>query len=331
MSWFVETYYFYCREQVDAKWSSTPHTNDPRQLNIWIRADTWGSIEALENYLYQIVIPNEEYYFQIISKDVGPLYENIIKECDSRNCYILNFNVPIKKGRYKERHVSIFDSNIIFDLFNKFIETLEDKLAPIEQHVLCGRAWVKEVFEVKEKESMSKVAGCIVETGKVKFDGHFRVKRNGKILYEQWGVTELKHFAVNVEEIESGDECGLKLDFDDWEPEDLIECLEITQEKNKIAPPIFDLDPSLQQSLYGGAGRGGDNDGGGGIIEEGGTIFSYAEDEVYQPTQFVDQKTDSKDDHEFVGQHGKSTSDAPRVKATKKKKGGYVFESAPRK
>ena len=104
-----------CLNKVSAKWSSTPSTNDPRQLNIWIRADSWGSIEALENYLYQIVIPNDEYYFQIISKDVGPLYEHIIKECDSRNCFILNFNVPIKRGRFRERHVSIFDSNIIFD------------------------------------------------------------------------------------------------------------------------------------------------------------------------------------------------------------------------
>ena len=85
-----------------SKWSSTPHTNDPRQLNIWIRADTWGSIEALENYLYQIVIPNQEYYFQIISKDIGPLFEQIIKECDSRNCYILNFNVPIKKDHINQ-------------------------------------------------------------------------------------------------------------------------------------------------------------------------------------------------------------------------------------
>ena len=332
--------------KVSAKWSSTPSTNDPRQLNIWIRADSWGSIEALENYLYQIVIPNDEYYFQIISKDVGPLYEHIIKECDSRNCFILNFNVPIKRGRFRERHVSIFDSNIIFDLFNKLIETLEDKLAPIEQHVLCGRAWVKEVFEVKGGSgggsgsagggggaATSKVAGCIVETGKIKYDGHFRVKRNGKILYEQWGVTELKHFAVNAEEIESGDECGLKLDFDEWEPEDLIECLEITQQKNKISPPIFDLDPALQQSLYGGDGRGEGGGGGGGAgqMEEGGTVFSYAEDGEYRPTQFVEQRADSRDDHEFVGQHGKSTSDAPRVKATKKKRGGYVFENAEAK
>eukprot|EP01083_Nonionella_stella_P059721 156301_1 len=291
---------------IEAKWSSTPNTDNPRQLNIWIRADTWGSIEAIENYLYQIRVPNEEYYFEIISKDIGPLYENIIKQCDSRNCYILNFNVPIKRSSYKSKHVAVFDSNIIFDLFNKFIETLEDKLAPIEQHVLCGRAWVKEVFEVKDKERTSYVAGCIVESGKIKYDAHFRVKRNGNIIYEQWGVTELKHFAVNVDEIECGDECGMKLEFEDWQPEDLIECLDIIQEKNKIEAPIFDLDPSLQHSLY--SGTGGDA-----MHQAMDTVFAYSGE-------------DYEDENEFIGTH-KNTSDAPRVRATKDKKGRRVFES----
>ena len=59
--------------------------------------------------------------------------------------------------------------------------------------------------------------------------------------WKRAGVPELKHYAVHADEIESGDECGLKLDFEDWLPEDLVECLEITSVKNKIAPPIFDM------------------------------------------------------------------------------------------
>eukprot|EP01084_Bolivina_argentea_P312439 540904_1 len=301
-----------------SKWSTLPHTNDPRQLNIWIRADTWGSIEALENYLYQIIIPNDEYYFQIISKDVGSLYENVIRECDSRNCFILNFNVPIKKGSYKVKHVEIFDSNIIFDLFNKFIETLENKLQPIEKHILCGKAYVREIFEVKDKENnneLTKIAGCIIETGKIKYDGHFRIKRNNKIIYEQWGVSELKHFAINVDQVEAGDECGLKLEFKDWKEEDYIECLDIIQEKNKIAPPIFDLDPDLQKTLYHSnynVLKEKENE----IhIHESRTVFSYE-----------DEFENDNDNNEFIGDH-KNTSHATRVIAKKVKPGKYVFET----
>ena len=239
------------------------------------------------------------------------------------------FQCANKKGSYKPKYVKVFDSNIIFNLFDKFIETLEDKLAPIEQHILCGRAWVKEVFQVKEtdkekRQDTTKVAGCIVETGKIKYDGHFRVKRNGKIIYEQWGVTELKHFAVNVDEIESGDECGLKLQFDDWQPEDLIECLEIVQEKNKIAPPIFDLDPVLQQSLYAGSSGGGPGDNNDNVhIHESRTVYSYADEEQ---EQFTTHEDDFKDPNEFIGEH-KNESNAPRVRATKNKKGRFEFES----
>ena len=173
----------------------------------------------------------------------------------------------------------------------------------------------------KGQNVTSKVAGCIIETGRIKYDGHYRVKRNGKIIYEQWGVTELKHFAVNVDEVESGDECGLKLNFEDWKAEDLIECLDIVQEKNKIAPPIFDLDPSLQKSLYSGAGYGKDTSAE--HVHEAQTVFSYAEDEQEEFIRFED---DYKDKHEFVGSH-KNKSDKPRVKAAKNEKGKLIFEA----
>ncbi len=206
-------------------------------------------------------------------------------------------------------------------MFNKFIETLEDKLQPIESHVLCGRAWVKEIFKVNE----AIIAGCIIETGKIKYDGHYRVKRNGKVIYEQWGVTELKHFAINVDEVESGDECGLKLEFQDWKSEDLVECLDIIQEKNKIEPPIFDLDPSLQQSLYYfDSNRDGNVNS---PVHEAGTVFSFSNDNETVTEKLQKEYDDYIDDTEFDGKKHKNTSEAQRVRAKKDDKGRYQFES----
>ncbi|ETO15293.1 hypothetical protein RFI_22070, partial [Reticulomyxa filosa] len=96
-------------------------TQDPKTLNIWIRADCWGSIEALEKYLQEIKIPNDDFHFYIFNKDVGPVTEELIREIDHKNCFILAFNTYVDKPKQALKHVKIFQHNIIFHLFHDFI------------------------------------------------------------------------------------------------------------------------------------------------------------------------------------------------------------------
>ncbi|ETO34662.1 translation initiation factor IF-2, partial [Reticulomyxa filosa] len=130
-------------------------------------------------------------------------------------------------------------------------ECLEQMLPPKQEAVFCGQGTVKQVFTVtsKETQSMVKIAGIFVDRGKFYANGHYRIKRQGKIVYEQVGATELKHFAAQVDQVQGGDECGVKLDFEDWKVNDIVECMEFRQEKKKIDTPQFELDSELQSSL----------------------------------------------------------------------------------
>ncbi|ETO25332.1 translation initiation factor IF-2 [Reticulomyxa filosa] len=224
-----------------SKWQLS---EDPRIINVWIRADCMGSIEAVEKYLQEIKIPNDDLEINIVRKDIGPVTDELVKEMDFKNCVILSFRTPLKKQNYKRKRVQVFNQNVIFHLFEDFIKFLEDKLPMKQDITVLGHATVQEIVNPHDAKPVPVV---LINNGKFAKNGHFRVKRQGQIVYEQSGA----HFRdTNADEVETGSSCRLALDFHQWNPNDLVECINIRFSKTTVDSPQFPLDEELEQSLF---------------------------------------------------------------------------------
>jgi len=210
---------------------------DIQQLNLIIKGDVSGSVEALEDALLKIDTEsgiNDEVSLRVISRGVGAITENDINLAIASDAVVIGFNVrPEGKARESaEREgVDIRYYSVIYQAIDEIEAALKGMLKPEYEEVQLGTAEVREVFRVPR---IGNVAGSLVRTGLIRRNSKARLVRDGTVVAENLTVESLRRFKDDATEVRDGYECGIGLgSFNDIKIEDVIETYEL-REKPRV-------------------------------------------------------------------------------------------------
>jgi len=192
-----------------------------KDLNLIIKADVQGSIEALKQALEKC--STDEIEVRIIHGGVGAITESDVMLASASDAIIIGFNVRpdsnAKKMAEKEQ-IDIRTYRIIYDVVDDIKSAMKGMLEPEYEEVVLGRAEVRALFKVP---TIGVVAGCFVTEGKITRNSKIRVIRQGIVVYEG-KIASLKRFKDDVREVMSGYECGIGVEkFNDIKEQDVLE------------------------------------------------------------------------------------------------------------
>jgi translation initiation factor IF-2 len=192
-----------------------------KDLNIVIKADVRGSVEALRDSLERM--STNEVRVKVIHNGVGAVSESDILLAAASNAVIICFNTnpsSIVKSIAEREGVDIRIYNIIYDAVNDIKAAMEGMLEPDYKDVITGKIEVRKIINVPK---IGKIAGSMVLEGKVIRGEFARLYRGGSVIYDG-KISSLKRFKDDVKEVEKGFECGVNLDkFDNFQEKDIIE------------------------------------------------------------------------------------------------------------
>ena len=195
------------------------------ELNVIIKADVQGSLEALRENLEKIEHP--EVRVRVIHGGVGGINESDVLLADASDAIIIGFNaVPDLAARAlaDQRGVDIRQYNVIYHVTEDVRKALEGLLAPEEKERRLGEAEVLSIFKVSR---VGAIAGCRVTDGVILRNTQIRVVRDGLVVYEG-KLDSLKRFKDDVREARSGQECGMHLErFNDVKVGDRLQAFEV--------------------------------------------------------------------------------------------------------
>lgn len=203
-----------------------------KQLNIIIKGDVDGSIEALSDSLLKL--SNEEVQVVIIHKAVGQISESDVLLASASDAVIIGFQVrpSVNAKRLAENEqIEIRLYSIIYDAINDVKDAIVGMLAPTMEEVITGSIEIREVFKISK---VGTVAGCYVTDGFIKRSNQIRVIRDGIVIHTG-SIDTLKRFKDDVAEVKSGFECGLSVkNFNNIEVGDTIEGFEQKEVKRTL-------------------------------------------------------------------------------------------------
>jgi translation initiation factor IF-2 len=203
-----------------------------KQLNVIVKGDVDGSVEALSDSLMKI--QHKEVKLQVIHAGVGTISESDIMLAAASRAVIIGFrvrpNLNARRLAEKEK-VDIRTYNIIYDAIDDVHKALEGMLSPERKEEIVGTVDVRDVFKVPK---VGNIAGCHVQDGKIMRNNRVRLVRDGIQVFEGT-ISSLKRFKDDVREVESGFECGIGLEnFNDIKVGDTIEAFKIVESKRKL-------------------------------------------------------------------------------------------------
>ena len=203
-----------------------------KDLNILIKGDVDGSIEALSDSLMNL--SNEEVKVNIILKSVGMVSQNDIRLASASKAIVICFNVSssvLARKLSRELGVDIKHYSIIYEAIEEIRLALEGLLKPDIVEDSVGTAEVRDIFKIPK---IGMIAGCHINKGKVIRNSKLRLLRDGEIIYEGH-LTSLKRFKDDANEVLEGYECGIGIDnFKEFEVNDIIEVYENREVKRKL-------------------------------------------------------------------------------------------------
>lgn len=192
-----------------------------KELNVIIKGDVQGSVEALKNSLEKIDVEGAR--VRIIHTGVGAITESDVTFASASNAIIIGFNVRPEasaKAHAEEEGVDIRLHRIIYDVIDEIESAMKGLLDPEYKEVVLGQAEVREVYRISK---VGTVAGCMVTQGKVTRNAEVRLIRDGIVVYEG-KLESLKRFKDDAREVMQGYECGIGLEkFNDIKVGDIIE------------------------------------------------------------------------------------------------------------
>lgn len=192
-----------------------------KQLNLIVKADVQGSVEALKQSLEKL--SNEEVRVKVIHSNVGGITETDVTLAKVSNAIIIGFNVRpevIAKTIADKEEVEIKTYSVIYDAINDVEAAMKGLLDPIYKEVVIGSAEVRQIFKVS---SVGTIAGCYVLNGKVSRNAGIRVIRDNIVLHDG-KLISLKRFKDDVKEVDKGYECGLQIEnYNDILEGDMLE------------------------------------------------------------------------------------------------------------
>lgn len=203
-----------------------------KELNLILRADSKGSVDALKDSLLKL--SNEEVAVNIIQAASGAITESDIKLAEAANAIIIGYNVRPTTKALKEAEtnkVEIRTSSIIYHIIEDIEKALSGMLEPEFKENYLGRIEIKKVFKVSK---VGNIAGCVVLDGKVRNDSNIRILRNNIVVYEG-KLSSLKRFKDDAKEVVVGQECGLGIEnFNDIKDGDVVEAFEMIEVKRTL-------------------------------------------------------------------------------------------------
>jgi len=203
-----------------------------QELNIIVKGDVDGSVEALSDSLIKLSTP--EIQLNIIHKAVGQISESDILLAAASNAIIVGFQVrpSLSARRLAEKEeIDIRLYSIIYNAIEEIKSAMEGMLSPEEKEEIIATLEIREVFKVGKVGS---VAGCFVKEGKITRNTKIRVIRDGIVVYTG-DLGSLKRFKDDVKEVVGGYECGLNIhNFNDIKVGDIIEGYKVTEVKKTL-------------------------------------------------------------------------------------------------
>src|SRR6056297_123399 len=202
------------------------------ELNIIIKADVDGSIEALSGALQKL--STEEVSVNIIHTGSGAITESDVLLASASDGIIIGFQVRPSAGARKfaeteSKEIRLF--SVIYDAVDAVHDALEGMLSPEIKEEMKGLVTVREVFKISK---VGTIAGCYVTEGKINRNNPIRIIRDGVVIYDG-EIDSLKRFKDDVKEVQSGYECGISIvNFNDIKEGDEFESYEITEQKRKL-------------------------------------------------------------------------------------------------
>lgn len=193
------------------------------KLNVILKTDTQGSLDALQEATKKIKIENEEVKINIIHSGVGNITETDVMLASASQAIIIGFNIRpdtnIQKIAKSEK-IDIRLYKIIYDLLDEIKSALKGCLKPKIEEYVCGQAEVREIFKIPK---IGTIAGSYVLSGKISKNDNIRVIRDGKLTYEG-KVSSLKRFKEDIKEVNVDFECGIGIEkFNDIKLKDILE------------------------------------------------------------------------------------------------------------
>lgn len=194
------------------------------ELNVIVKGDVDGSIEALSDSLLKLSTP--EVQVNVVHKAVGAISESDVTLAAASNAYIIGFQVRPSadaKRLAAQEGVDIRIYSIIYDAIEEVKSAMEGMLAPDIKEEVIGNVMVKEVYHISK---VGTIAGAMVMDGKIKRNCKVRVIRDG-IVRHTGALASLKRFKDDVKEVTNGFECGLSIvGYNDIQPDDMLEAFE---------------------------------------------------------------------------------------------------------
>lgn len=203
-----------------------------QELNIIVKGDVDGSIEALSDSL--IKLSTEEIHVNVIHKAVGAISESDVLLAAASNAIIIGFQVrPSSNARKlaEKEEIEIRLYSVIYDAINEVKSGIEGMLAPEEKEEVTATAEVRETFKISK---VGTIAGCMVKDGKLTRSAKVRVIRDGIVVYTG-ELGSLKRFKDDAKEVMAGMDCGLNIEgFNDIKVGDMVEAYQIVEIKRKL-------------------------------------------------------------------------------------------------
>ena len=203
-----------------------------KQLNIIVKGDVDGSVEALSDSLLKL--STSEIQVNILHRGVGQISESDVLLASASDAIIVGFQVrPSAAARRlaENEEIEIRLYSIIYDAINEVKDAMEGLLAPETQEVIVGNAELREVFKISK---VGMIAGCMVTDGTIKRANPVRLIRDGIVLYSG-KLSSLKRFKDDASEVRTGFDCGIGIDgFNDLKVGDVLESFEIREVKRSL-------------------------------------------------------------------------------------------------
>ena len=212
--------------------SARAQQGELQELNLILKADVRGSVEAIVGALEQL--PQDEVQLRLLLAAPGEITETDIDLAAASDAVIVGFNTTLASGAREAADaagVDVREYNIIYKLLEDIQGAMEGLLSPelVEQEL--GTAQVRAVFSV----GRGKVAGCYIQSGKVVRNCQLRVHRDGQVIYEGH-LDSLKRMKDDVKEVNAGYECGIGIArFNDWVVGDSLEAFQMVTKRRTLA------------------------------------------------------------------------------------------------
>ena len=201
---------------------------ETNSLNLILKGDNAGTVEALEEALLKIEM-DDEVQLNIIDRGVGAVTQTNVTLAEASDAVIIGFNVR-SEGKATEAAnaagVDVRYYTVIYKAIEEVEQALKGMLKPIYEEREIGRAEIRAIFKAS---AIGLIAGCMVESGKMRRNAKVRLIRDGNVIAEQATITSLRREKDDATEVSAGYECGMVLSYPDIQVDDIVEAYEMVE------------------------------------------------------------------------------------------------------